>query len=447
MIRRSWIVLAACLLAPAGAGLLRKVAPGQPAALEPAAIGMVLLAIAWLVTQRRMLPKWVRRPLLFWAYFQLLYALLAIAVDWRIGVAATLIRIAPMAMAPIAYAALRSSEDLRESSVWVAGLAAAMVPFGLLVALFGQDAVPFFLQPIRALIELGRTNRSGVPGFAGVFSTFHVLGLSMMAVFYLALANVAQAEADRRPTTRWWVLALAALALVYLSTRRGAFLGAAIGLVVYLLQRRRIPRRWLVTAGVVVLAAVALEFYGFAVDQGRLGRSRSELLLQAFSAVEIAFRVAEVFLPHFWMWLRLVPFGTFLGAAGPEGSAMGWDILDRFTTDLVEVGAAQLLLEMGWAGGILMPVVVMLLMWRIHRQSRGLRCHRAVTLLATYQGAFFGLYYLKELSAMTTVSMAQLIFWAVPGIAAALVERERRERRYVRALARHYHETMAEQHA
>ena len=428
------MVLAVCLLAPAGAGLARKLAPGQPAALEPAAVGVVLVATAWLLTQGRLLPRWIRGPIVVWAYFQLAYAIMAFSVDWKIGVAATLIRIAPMLMAPLAYAALRHSDDLRRATNWIAVLVLVLLPLGLIVGLFGQNAVPPFLQPLQALIEMGRTNRAGVPGFAGVFSTFHVLGLSMMAVSYLALANVAMAEAERRHTTRWWLVALAAIALVYLSTRRGAFLGAIIGLGVYLYQSPRIPRRFLAMGLLVVVFAACLEIYGAAVDQGRLGRSRGELLMQAFSTAEIASRMVGVFLPLVWRWLRLTPFGTFLGAAGPEGDAMGWDILDRFTTDLVEVGAAQLVVEMGWAGALLMPVVIMVLAWRLYQRSRGLRCHRAVTLLATFQTTFFSLYYLKEGSAMTTASMAQFMLWAVPGIGAALVERERRERRFARGL-------------
>ncbi len=447
MTRKGWAVLAATLLAPAGAGLLRKLAPGQPAVLEPAGVGMVVLATLWLITQRRLLPRWIRAPLLFWALFQLVYAAAAMAVDWKIGVTAGMIRIGPMLMAPIAYAAIRHSNDLRETTKWVAGLALVLLPVGIAVALFGYDAVPYFLQPIEAMIELGRTNRSGVPGVAAVFSTFHVLGLSMMAVFFLALANVAQAEADNRSPRLWWLLAVSALALVYLSTRRGAFLAAALGLLVYFLQRRAISKKVLLGGGLVLLLVVALEAYGFVADQGRLTTSRSALFLEAFSIAEIGLRMAGVFLPLIWRWIRLTPFGTFLGAAGPEGSAMGWDILDRFSTDLVEVGAAQLVVEMGWAGALLMPPVVIRLMWSIYSRSKGLRCHRAVTLLAVYQGAFFGLYYLKEMNAMTGVSMAQLMFWAVPGIGAALIERERRERRYIRKLYRQYASEPTEQHA
>ena len=444
---RGWLVLTVTLLAPAGAGLLRKLTPGQPAALEPAAIGVVALATVWLIDQDRWLPRWIRGPLLVWAYFQLMYAAFSIAVDWKIGVLATAIRIAPMLMAPIAYAAIRHSSDLRDASKWVGALAPALLPVGLLVALFGYDAVPYFFQPLESMVELGRTNRAGVPGVAAIFSTFHVLGLSMMAVFFLALANVAQAEADNRPTSLWWALAVAALAMVYLSTRRGAFLGAALGLVVYLIQRRRIPRRLLVAGALVVGLAVALEAYGFVMDQGRLTTGRGRLLLQAFSMAELLLRVGVVFLPMIWRWIRVAPFGTFLGAAGPEGEAVGWDMLDRFTSDLVEVGAAQLIVETGWAGALLMPPIVLALMWRIYKQSKGLRCHRAVTLLAAYQGAFFGLYYLKEMSAMTGVSMAQLMFWAVPGIGAALVDRERKERRYMRALHEQYAIDQQEQHA
>ena len=434
--QHNWRVLGICLVAPAVAALLRKVMPGQPSSFEILGVFAVLWGGVWVFRQKRRPPAWLLTTLLIWAYFQLFYAALAIGEDWRIAVVATLVRIAPMLMAPIAFAAVHGVEDLRRASIPAAIVAVAMLPVGIAVAFFGNDALPVFLQPIQELLELGRGKRAGVPGVSGVFSTFAIMAMSMLAVFYLCLTNIALAEEQGRKTTNWWLLATCALILIYLSTRRGAFMAALIGLAVYAVYRRRLPLRLIIPAAAAVLIVLSIEAYG-AFSTWSAGRT--ELLFRAFSSQQIAVRVFGILVPLLWMWIRLTPWGTYLGFAGPEGGAFASpETVSRFATDIVEVGGAQLLAETGLIGLFLMPAVVVLIMWRLLRASRGLFCRRAVILLVTFQATFFALYYLKELTSMTGVSMAQLFFWASSGIAAALIDREQRERSYWRAVVGAY---------
>jgi hypothetical protein len=434
---RDWTVLALCLLAPAGAGFVRKLMPGQPSALEIAGVGAVLVAALWLYFHRRRLPGWILVPLLVWGYFQLVYAALAMAQHWMVGALATLTRIVPILMAGIAYAAVRNNEEYRRVAYWLGVLAVALLPVGLMVAVFGNHVLPFFLQPIEALMRLGAAGRSGVPGVAGVFSTHNVLSMSMMAVVYACLAAAALTDAEGRNPSRWWMLATAALALVFLSTRRGAFLAALVGFGVYGIGRHRIPTK-LVVAGIVAVAAAILIDQAAALANRWSGVSRAELLLDVLDiGHQIQFRLG-LFAFVFFRWLTAEPFGTFLGFAGPEGRALSLrnELFAGYESGVVEFGGAQLLLETGIIGALLMPTIVGILIWQVRRRSEGLRVRPAINLLVTYQLVFFALYYLKELTAMTSVTMAQLFFWAVPGICAALIEREKLERRYWKALIR-----------
>jgi hypothetical protein len=242
------------------------------------------------------------------------------------------------------------------------------------------------------------------------------------------------------------MLATAALALVFLSTRRGAFLGALVGFGVYALGRQQIPTR-LVVAGVVVVGiALVLDQIGLVAE--RWGVNRADLLLDAFDiGYQLQFRIG-LFAMIFFQWLIAEPFGTFLGFAGPEGQAIAGrsSLFDQYASQLVEFGGAQLLLETGILGALLMPTIVLILIWQIRRRSRGLRSRPAINQLLLFQVVFFGLYYVKEMSAMTGVSMAQLFFWAVPGLAAALIDAEKRERRYWKVVRRLHQAAMKEAH-
>jgi hypothetical protein len=440
--RRPYRALAACLLAPAGAAVLRKVVPGQPTYLEIGGIIAVLGGGVWVVLRRKRLPHWVLIPLLVWAYFQLVYAAFAVSVDWRVAAAATLTRIAPMLMAGIAFASLRNGEDFRRAVFWLGSLAVAMVPIALMIVAFGDSILPFWLRPILALEELSRNERKGILAVSGVFTTQSVMAMSMLAVVFLALAAAALAEAEDRPPGQWWVFATSATALVFLSTRRGAFLAAVLGIGAYVLTREKVPTKLVLGGTAAVAGGILVERLGSLGT--RWGISRGDLLLDALDlSTQIPFRLYQVFGRLFIAWVLEAPFGTYLGFAGPEGDALvGRGRLADYIVSVFEVGGAQLLAEMGILGAILMPVIVAILIWQIRRQTVGLKCRRAVDLLLFYEILFFALYYLKEESVMTGVSMGQLTFWAVPGIAAALIVRERREQRYWKSVAK-YRERLA----
>ncbi len=441
---RPYRVLAVCLLAPAGAALLRKIAPGQPTFLEISGIAAVLAGGVWVLLRRKRLPHWVLIPLLVWAYFQLVYAAFALAVDWRVGVAATVTRIAPMLMAGIAFAAIRNADDFRRAVHWVGVLAVAMVPIGLLVVAFGDDLLPLWLRPIMDLEALRRTERMGVLAVVGVFTTQSVMSMSMLAVTFLALAAAALAEAEGRAPGKWWLFAASATALVFLSTRRGAFIAAVLGVGAYVITREKVPTKLVLGGTAAVAAGIVAERLGSLGT--RWGVGRGDLLLDALDlTAQVPFRLYEIFGRLFIAWVLDAPFGNYLGFAGPEADALiGRARLEDNIVSVFEVGGAQLLAETGILGAILMPLIVVLLIWQMRRQSVGLRCHGAINLLVFYQALFFALYYLKEESVMTGVSMGVLTFWAVPGIAAALIVRERRERRYW-ASVRKYRQYLAHQ--
>ena len=423
-----WRVVAGVLLAPVAFSTVRKLVPGQPSFLEIGGVFAVAGAGVWLLTRRRMPPQWVTVPLLVWAYFQLVYAALAMQVDWRVGVLSTMTRIMPLLMAAVAYAGIRTLKDFDRIGRWATGVIIVMLPIALLAALFGNEALPEWLRPIEALG--GKTVRGGFPAVAGIFSTQHVMGLSLLAIFFLALSNAAIAESVRRPSTRWLAAAAGALLLVYLSTRRAALMAAFVGLVVFVATRRRAAAVIIAVVGLVGVA-VLLDQYGSSAEWATGGFDRRTQLILAWDMRE---RLVGIFGRLFWLWLQEMPMGTFLGFAGPETTALVGKRLYARTFTSVEVGGAQLLAETGLIGALLLPVVVVVLAGQAFIRSRGLRCHRAITMLVLFQATFFGIYYLKELTAMTGGSLAHLFFWAVPGIAAALIEREKRERRQLKAL-------------
>lgn len=68
------MILAACLLAPVAAEILRKLLPGQPIFIDaaPTVVVLVVGLLILLDRNRPPLPRWIADPLFFWAFAQAL---------------------------------------------------------------------------------------------------------------------------------------------------------------------------------------------------------------------------------------------------------------------------------------------------------------------------------------------------------------------------------------
>lgn len=415
-----WVMLAACLLAPAVAGLIRKLLPGQPVFID-AAPTVVVLAVGLRVLldrNRPRLPRWIAGPLLYWALGQALYAIPSVFEDWRVGAAAVMIRVVPMMMAVIAFAAIRTWDDLTRASTWVCSLAPILFPVGIIVALFGNQVLPFWLQPIENLAIFELEFRAGAPIISAIFTTNGILAMSMLAVLFLSLASVAMAEMRKQNTTWWWLVVAAAFLLVYLSTRRGMLIGAAIGVGMFVLGRRKLSRQAMFGLLIIMGVITLVDTQGLVI--GSTYRARSEFALN----LDFYHRLSVIFIPIFWFWIQAAPLGNYLGFTGPEAKALGVDAY-RSIGSTVEIGGAQLAAEMGIFGALLMPVIIAILILNVYRRARRLCCRQAVNTLLVFQVVLFILYYAKQLAALSNVSLAQFFFWAVPGICAALIQREK----------------------
>jgi hypothetical protein len=399
------------------ASFLRKLLPGQPAQVEAVPTFVVLIAGLWAYHQGRRLPAPLAALLLMLASLQIVYAFLGIFADARLTAATLMTRVVPMLMALVAYASIRTWSDLVWTAKWMSGIVVLMLPIGVAVTLGGTEAVPPWLQPIESITLAGRDIRSGLSVVAGLFSTQWIMSLSLLAIVFLALSVIAVTEAKHTPTVWWWLMVASALLLVYLSTRRGAFIVGSIGIVTFILSRR-LSIRALLSVAVVGILISLVDAYGVVLPRSGY-ETRSEFL----SDIDVSDRVSSVFERYTSYWLETTPLGNYLGYAGPEGRALGVGVYeDAFA--VVEVGGAQLAAEMGMVGMLLMPLMLAGTSIYLVKRARRLKCQNAVYVLVIFQIGLFVLYYSKELLALSNVSLAQFFFWAVPGISMALIAAE-----------------------
>ena len=421
---RGWLILSLLLITPALVAIARKLLTGQPSIILGVTAVAILLGWLWALSQRRPLPSYVAGPLLLWAAFQMLYVIPSVVDDPRIGAAAVLTRIVPMLMAAVAFAAIHDSADFHRMSLGIGGVVLAMLPVSVLIAIYGNQEMPIWLKPVHEFSSQvgGRDFRVGFPAVAGVFPTPAVLSMSMLAAMFVSLASVAVAQPAKRGVGKWWwIIAIVAFIEVWLSTRRGAILGAGVGITFFLvfLNPKDRVKVGTATTTMIVGTIIVLDAVGLVVAD--FFATRSQFVLTFL--FEFGDRIGGVFLFHISSWSSATPFGNYLGFAGPEAKAFGTTKYTEYVGS-VEVGGAHLIAEMGIVGSLLMPAIVMLLGIRLYRRSRGLPSGTAVATLLLFQLIFFSIYFTKEMSSMVGLSMAHIIFWAIPGMAASLIRHD-----------------------
>ena len=425
-IRKHWRILALCLFGPVVASIARKVMPGQPLALEIA--GFVAAPVGLLVAPvlGRRLPSYLRQPLVLWIVFQVVFVILAVPHDWRIGATATATRILPMGMTWVAYACIRELDDVTRVAHWFAVLALILVPSGIYTAIFGHESLPALLQPVQRFEDLhGSSWRGQFPTPSGVFANNGGLAHAMLASTFMLLAGLAASRTKLTSHRRafLWLAVAGALLLIFLAARRTIVIWTAVGVATYLLSSRQRSFGMLVAVGLLLVGVYELGDLGLA-ERARIG-DRTEIL----GEMDFQWQLSNAILFELDYWFDATPLGTFLGSVGPERAAFGLPRSLQLARTYVELGCGQMLAETGVAGLLLMPIIIGYMLAQLMTRATGMRCAVVVRMLSVFVVVLLLQYYFKGQSALTRVTIAQMLFWAALGIAAAVIDAEERERR------------------
>ena len=417
--------LLVCLCAPMVAGFIRKFVPNQPNWIEPLVATVVSLAVLFLlliksIKTEKTSAAWFMELLVIWFALQFLYLLPAMFYSLQMAAMAFCVRLLPMFGAYMAIKLIQNKTDLRRIADFLGWFSIGMLPLGILVMLNGNKLMPFFLQPIKKMVELGRDSKGGFDTCALVFNTEVTLSFSFLAITFLLLANLQQAT--KKEQFKYWLFIISAISLIYISTQRGSLWVAIGGLAIHFLMQKG-KKKFGAVGGVVLLAIAFLVIDNYSKADTRYFHynKRSSMM----TSVDLNNRYQIIFIDLTTVWLDRNPFGAFLGFAGPENQIFGTPNTQK-VNDAVEVGAALLAAEMGYVGLIGMPIFVFVLIYSFFQRSQKLACHKTVMLLSSFIGGYFIIFYMKYGGAMTTLNMAQISFWAFAGIAAKLITVERR---------------------
>ncbi len=407
------------LVAPVAAGIVRKFWPAQPPWIEGVPNLLILPALLLPNPGKRKLPPLIGTPIIALCIFTLVYALAAAAVSPFLGAAVVITRILPLGLVWLGYRAVRSSDDL----VWLARrlvvVTFASTPAAAWTFFQGSEMLPSVFLPIETVLTTGKYWRSGVEMFSGLLTTPWILSHTAFAVAGISLAAIRKGSLPS--VGRWLSLGyVLSLFLLYMSARRGLFFGAllatAMGSVLFTRGRRKtaFPLGLLI---VLLFVLVQLDASSFVKSRYQSGsfESRGEL----FRDDPLSGRLDAVFVPLLFYWIDNAPFGSYLGAAGPEG----WSTSPVGRSgESVEVGAAQLVAEtgiMGLAVFVLCVVGAWIATLRVAMGAQHDAAH-AVGVLFAFAVVLFITYLGKELLSLCNPSMGQYMFWTELGIAASL---------------------------
>jgi len=421
---RGWLVIAAVLLAPAVAAIIRKFWPGQPVFIEALPGLAIIIGFLWALPKAKGFPGYIAVPIIIWAVIQGIYVIPTALHSETLAVAALFVRMTPLMMPVIAFAAIRSSEDFRSMAVAVGAITLGALPVGIIAAFWGEAGLPFWLRAIDAFSFGGSQLRAGLPAVSFVFSTPAVLSTSVAATLYLSIAAIR----IRGHSTQWnrllILIAVGSLLLLFLSTRRGMLFVGMFALVSLIWGGSGIrisSTKLIVFAASIIGVFLVINIFGF--NDGRTDISRFEFI----TSIDFLFRFNDIFLDLWSFWFQTAPLGNGLGTAGPEAQALNI-LTHQKIYSVVEIGGAQLLEEMGVLGGIGLPVVLAAMIFSLYTRSRKTSVEGPVITLIMFLISVFLLFYVKEKSILTGMWVIVLSFWATPGICAALIIRNRESR-------------------
>jgi hypothetical protein len=414
-------VLLGALAAPLLFAIARKLTPGQPVYWD--ALGCVVFSVVGAVSlyySRHTVNSTISCVIWIWLLFQFLYALPGVVAVPYFPLFAFTIQAGPMLMIYAGYRGVRCVEDLDRISFAGSLLAIALLPAGFLVLCGKSDYLPAVLRANDTLIEQSGDLRAGIPAFAGPFSTQAVASLTFLSIAILIGASIL-ARTSRN--THWrspllWTGFASCGALIYVSTRRGALLVYGITTIGMVLSLRHNRVRAIIMLVLIAMLGAIMVRIG---DSGSLNTgaeigNRSELAKE----LDLGSRFGDVFLAFVRDWIGRSPFGSYLGNYSQAGNWCHTDIYYN-SWAYVEVGAAELVAELGIAGLLLMPFVLLVIYRKIWVMTKGNVNAPCIRLMLVGAAGLFILYYCKEASAFTAGYIHYGLFWCIPGFCLGIV--------------------------
>lgn len=407
------MLLASTVLFP----VVRKLLPGQPSYLEvgsSAIVGILLLSNRAAILRIKSILLYA---LGLYVLFELIYAVRSLTADWRIGAAAVASRILPT-LACLLGAVYSASGAWQEVSEKFSRLLVLLTFPAVLAALATgtSDILPVFLQPNKAMFELGRDQRSGVAAFAGPFSTQAVAAFSFLAVLAMLCGGWGALILSKRgrldqPGLRRGLFIIVCLAIIYATTRRGAlYAGLLVAMVAVIQVRLSIGKKVLVLLASVGLMAVLYLTREVGIRQDRDTVDRVTLMT---SDIGLARRFTDIVFPIYTYWAQNYPWGSYLGALGPEGVAFNGALAElSMSRQPVEIGLALIQAEKGYVGLVLF---LTLYGWLLVHTWRGIRRGIISPSEGVFCLVFLSSFLAKECTVMTAPYLHNLAFHLILG--------------------------------
>lgn len=403
-----WLTISSMVLAP----MVRKTLPGEPVIVETVPLLLLICLLPWVVRGVNYLNEPVRLMLAAIILILIPYWLLAGFSSILLMLITPITKMLPWIVVPVAALVFSQPKHMISLASALSVIGIVLIPFAVANELFGPNVLPDIFRANERIIELHQEVRSGFPIFVGPFSTFQIAGLTYMASFFV---NIAVLCLPIKLGKRKWLIWLGAISyyiLVFLSLRRGAFYGINIGALVFLLLNRTTFIKW-IFGSILIFIVLAVGLFEASFFYGNPEFTQRNKFIASGNIRE---RITDVFWELTYRQIATRPFGSYLGNASPEGNRLGSEIGDSF--EVIEVGAAFLVAEIGIFGAILIVGSQALILIHLYWLLRGHIAFNALRIYWLYCVLIGLIFLLKEASVFTNLYFHSFMYFCFLGVLA-----------------------------
>lgn len=426
LIAPRWLTLV--FFFPAFTDIIRKILPGQPNSITPLTSTLFVL-LTYFITRKRIgkkIPSLLIPPLLIWWILLAIYSTIALLYSYKVGIASATLRFTPLLVPIIAFKQIDNIKQLEGIMAWVILLICLLLPISIISIIDGNSSLPQIFQPIDMVKDIRADQRGGFDICSGIFSTGAIMAFSILSFYFLLLSLALRKGSNQK---LYLITALLSLIIMYSTVRRSTLYFAIIGLAIYIYLLKKKGFKFLI---LFITIFFTLFLFSSEIKDNQRNNSKRGFISRLTIVVEglddIDNRTSHVFLEILNYWINEKPLGTYLGYAGNEAY---FDNVPR-SSDLnaIETGAAQIVAETGILG-LVIYVFSFIWLWKnILKHSRKCYYRDTIKMIMVGNTLILLLYLMQMVSIQFGMYIPQIIFWANPGIAWALIKSDQHRTHY-----------------